>query len=111
MKKSNRERRANQRKKSVRKSKARHFEFPPLEAYADEFPTTPSEPLPTTNPELSDPLATPQQVMTLLNISRRTLQRLIASDQIPGRVKVGNQNRFVIREIEAWISQQSLSRR
>ena len=52
------------------------------------------------------PLATPQQVMTRLSISRRTLQRLIAANEIPGLIKVGKQNRFDADEIEAWILKQ-----
>ena len=51
-------------------------------------------------------LATPEEVMELLSISRRTLQRLIASNQIPGLVKVGRQNRFVMSDIKHWILQQ-----
>ncbi len=48
-------------------------------------------------------LLTIQQVCTLLNLSRSTLDRMARTDSIPGRVKIGGQIRYHRPTVEAWL--------
>ena len=90
-------------------STAFYPEIPPVEAYQDEAHLVPSDHSHDT-PSVQ-PLMNSDDVIKFLRISRRTLQRLIANNELPGLVRVGGQNRFIPREIESWVIRQSLNRR
>lgn len=92
-------------------------ELPPLEAYAEDLGETP-EPQPVKPAEtkkleisetdsLGESLATAEEVMQYLQISKRTLQRLIAEKEIPGIMKIGGSNRFDRAKIRSWVKEQT----
>lgn len=51
-------------------------------------------------------LMTPGQVAQMLQVTVRTVQRLVDTRRIP-HVKVGQQNRFVRADIEQWLEHNS----
>jgi prophage regulatory protein len=57
---------------------------------------------PTSNPPLLIPAS---EVARLLGISKRTLWRLLSAGKLPAPVRLGNNVRWRLDEVEQWISQ------
>ena len=57
---------------------------------------------PTSNPPLLIPAS---EVARLLGISKRTLWRLLSAGKLPAPVRLGNNVRWRLDEVEQWITQ------
>ena len=57
---------------------------------------------PTSNPPLLIPAC---EVARLLGISKRTLWRLLSAGKLPAPIRLGNNVRWRLDEVEQWISQ------
>ena len=55
---------------------------------------------------MGDEYLTIDQVAELLQVSTKTIRRLVARDEIPG-FKVGGQWRFLRKDIDAWARKRS----
>lgn len=63
-------------------------------------------PAPEAGPADNSPLLIPaSEVARLLGISKRTLWRLLSAGKLPAPVRLGNNVRWRLDEVEHWISQ------
>ncbi|MBX9681854.1 MAG: helix-turn-helix domain-containing protein [Gemmataceae bacterium] len=62
-------------------------------------------PLEDSDGEASPLLITADEVARLLNLSKRTLWRLLSAGKLPAPVRLGNAVRWRREEIRQWISQ------